>query len=337
MIKNKTILVAGGGGFIGGHMVAKLLPYNTIIAVDIKKKKNWFQLFTKAKNLEVDLKNYEQCKRVTKNVDLVINFACNMGGMGFIENFKAECMLSVLINTNLLRACVDNKVKKYFYASTACVYNINYQNKVDSKHLSEEMAYPAMPEDGYGWEKLFSERMCRHFYEDFKLEVRVARYHNVYGPIGTYDGGREKVPAALCRKVALAKLKNKKTIEIWGDGKQTRSFLYIDDCIKATIRLINSNYLKPLNIGSDRKVSINRLLNIIQKISELKKINKKYLKNKPTGVRGRASDNKRFYKFLKIKHSTSLEEGLKVTYNWIFNQIKNKKNKSKNKFETFKL
>ena len=204
-MKNKY-LVCGAGGFIGGHLVKSLLDDGyEVICVDVKPLENWFQLFNSNKNFSLDLKEYENCLEVTKGVDFIYNMACNMGGMGFIENNKAECMLSVLINTNLLRACLVNKIKKYFFSSSACVYNANKQNTNFIEGLKESDAYPAMPEDGYGWEKLFSERMCRHFYEDYGLETRVARYHNVYGPMGTFDGGREKAPAALCRKLIIAK------------------------------------------------------------------------------------------------------------------------------------
>jgi nucleoside-diphosphate-sugar epimerase len=224
------VLVAGAGGFIGGHLVKKLMTEgHEVIGCDIKPLDFWFQNFCD-KSFTFDLKEIDHCLNVTKGVDFVYNLACNMGGMGFIENNKAECMISVLINTNLLRASIKNSVKKFFFSSSACAYNINMQNKSFVEGLKESSAYPAMPEDGYGWEKLFSERMCRHFTEDFGLQTRVVRYHNIYGPFGTYDGGREKAPAALCRKIAIAKILNKKEIEVWGDGEQTRSFLYIDDC-----------------------------------------------------------------------------------------------------------
>jgi nucleoside-diphosphate-sugar epimerase len=324
-ISKKNILIAGGGGFIGGHLADKLLKFNNnLIIADIKPKKNWFQYFDKAKNYVVDLKDYQSALKVTKNVDYVFNMACNMGGMGFIENNKAECMLSVLINTNLLRASLVNKVKKFFFSSSACAYNVSKQNKTFIKGLKEEDAYPADPEDGYGWEKLFSERMCRHFTEDFGLQTRVARYHNVYGPFGTFDGGREKAPAALCRKVANSTLNKKNFVEIWGDGKQTRSFLYVDDCVEGTLRLFNSNYYQPLNIGSDEQVSINQMITILEKISGTE-VKKKYLLNMPKGVRGRSSNNDKAYKVLKWKYSISLHEGLEKTYNWIFDQIVNKK------------
>ena len=243
MIRNKKILVVGAGGFIGGHLVNKLIKdENFIITADIKPREHWFQEFEKAKNYySTDMKEIENCRKVVKNVDYVFNLACNMGGMGFIENNKAECMLSVLINTNLLNASRINKVKKYFFSSSACVYNANKQKKTFIRALKEKDAYPAEPEDGYGWEKLFSERMCRHFKEDFNLDVRIVRLHNVYGPFGTYDGGREKAPAAICRKISTAKILKKKEITVWGDGKQTRSFMYIDDCIDGIFKIFFSS------------------------------------------------------------------------------------------------
>jgi len=244
-----------------------------------------------------------------------------MGGMGFIENNKAECMLSVLINTNLLRACLKNKVKKYFFSSSACVYNSSKQSKVFVPGLKETDAYPADPEDGYGWEKLFSERMCRHFYEDFNLETRVVRYHNVYGPLGTYSGGREKAPAALCRKIIEAKMKNLNEIEVWGDGQQTRSFMFIDDCIEGTKKIFNSKKFDIYNLGSDEQVSINQMINIIEQIADYK-IKKKYLLDKPKGVRGRSSDNNKIIADFNWSPSTGLKKGLEKTYKWIFDQIK---------------
>ena len=257
-------LVVGAGGFIGGHLVKKLLSLgNQVRAVDIKPFDLWFQKFEKVENFTLNMQEYENCIEMTKNIDFVLNLACNMGGIGFIENNKTDCMLSVLINTNLLRACLKNNIKKYFFSSSACAYNKELQQDPNIDGLKEEDAYPAMPEDGYGWEKLFSERMCRHFKEDYGLETRVARFHNIYGPIGTFDGGREKAPAAICRKVIEAKLKNLNTIDVWGDGTQTRSFLYIDDCIDAVLKLFESEYYDPINIGSDEKVSINELIVLI--------------------------------------------------------------------------
>ena len=272
MIKNKKILIVGAGGFIGGHLTKKLLENkNSITAVDIKPKEYWFQDFEEVRNYyQTDMKNIENCRKVTKNIDYVFNMACNMGGMGFIENNKAECMQSVLINTNLLIACKEFGIKRYFFSSSACAYNITKQQNVFIEGLKENDAYPAAPEDGYGWEKLFSERMCRHFMEDYGLEVRIARYHNIYGPYGTYDGGREKASAALCRKIIHARKENLDKIEVWGDGNQTRSFLYIEDCIEGTLRLFESDYSEPVNIGSDEQVSINQMIDIIQEISKIK-------------------------------------------------------------------
>ena len=325
MSKNiKNILVAGAGGFIGGHLVKRLLDDGfSVVGADIKPLEFWFQKFDKAKNFSMDLNDYENCIKVTKGVDAIFNLACNMGGMGFIENNKAECMLSVLINTNLLRASKINNVIKLLYSSSACIYNTDLQKETFVHGLKEEQAYPANPEDGYGWEKLFSERMCRHFYEDFGIETRIARYHNVYGPYGTFDGGREKAPAAICRKIIDAKLRNKNAIDVWGDGKQTRSFLYIDDCIDGTLKLFNSDFREPLNIGSDEQVSINQLIDIAEKISGIK-VKKNYQLDKPKGVRGRSSNNDKLKEVLQWNYSVKLQDGIKKTYSWIYdNMIKN--------------
>ena len=325
----EKVLVCGAGGFIGGHLVNDLLKDGfEVICADIKPLEFWFQLSDKTKNYSLDLKEYENCIKVTEGVKYIYNMACNMGGMGFIENNKAECMLSVLINTNLLRACLINKVTRYFYSSSACVYNAQKQKNTFVAGLKEEDAYPAEPEDGYGWEKLFSERMCRHFTEDFGLETRVVRYHNVYGPIGTYDGGREKAPAAICRKIAQAKMNNKREIEVWGDGEQTRSFMYITDCIEGTRKLFNSNLIEPYNVGSDEQVSINQMIDIIEDIANYK-VGRNYLLDKPKGVRGRSSDNTKIIKDLSWSPSISLKEGLKETYTWIVGQIKSGNNLNK--------
>jgi GDP-D-mannose 3',5'-epimerase len=320
MIKNKKILVVGAGGFIGGHLTSRLLKNgNSLIAVDIKPKEYWFQEFENVENhYSMDMKEIQNCRKVTKNIDFVFNMACNMGGMGFIENNKAECMQSVLINTNLLISCKESGVQRYFFSSSACAYNTTKQEDVFIKGLKEEDAYPANPEDGYGWEKLFSERMCRHFMEDYGIQVRVGRYHNIYGPYGTYDGGREKAPAALCRKVINAKKKNENKIEVWGDGKQTRTFLYIDDCIEGTLRLFESDYSDPVNIGSDEQVSINQMIEIIESISGIEKLEKIYQLDKPKGVRGRSSNNDLVKKVLNWSFKTKLKEGLKKTYDWIY-------------------
>ncbi len=323
MHKDKKILVVGAGGFIGGHLVKKLLLNgNNIVAVDIKPKELWFQEFEEVENhFSVDMKLLENCKNLTKKIDYVFNMACNMGGMGFIENNKAECMQSVLINTNLLVSSKDNNVSKFFFSSSACAYNTSKQNTNFIDGLKEDDAYPANPEDGYGWEKLFSERMCRHFMEDYGIEVRIARYHNVYGPYGTFDGGREKAPAALCRKLINLKIKKKNLLEVWGDGNQTRSFLFIDDCINGTLKLFDSNYSKPLNIGSDEQVSINQMIEILENISKAEKISKKYLLDKPKGVRGRSSNNDLAKKILQWDYEIKLKEGLKKTYDWIYSEM----------------
>jgi nucleoside-diphosphate-sugar epimerase len=325
-------LVTGAGGFIGGHLTSSLLnDGHEVICADIKPLEKWFQIFDSNKNFTLDLKDYNNCLEVTKGVDFVYNMACNMGGMGFIENNKTECMLSVLINTNLLRASLINRIKKYFFSSSACVYNIDKQKNNFIEGLREIDAYPAMPEDGYGWEKLFSERMCKHFYEDYKLETRIARYHNVYGPIGTFDGGREKAPAALCRKLINAKNSGKKIIDVWGDGEQTRSFLFIDDCIKATKKLFESNYHEALNIGSEEQVSINQMLEIIEEIANYS-VEKNYQLNMPKGVNGRSSNNDLVKQKLAWNFETSLKLGLKITYKWIEDEIARKINN--NKFTT---
>jgi len=325
----KKYLVCGAGGFIGGHLVENLrYEGHEVVCADNKPYEYWFQINESNKNYSLDLKEYENCLTVTNGVDYIYNMACNMGGMGFIENNKAECMLSVLINTNLLRACLVNKVKKYFFSSSACVYNAAKQQTNFIPGLKEEDAYPADPEDGYGWEKLFSERMCRHFTEDFGLETRIARYHNVYGPLGTYDGGREKAPAALCRKVIEAKLNKRNSIDVWGDGEQTRSFMFIKDCIIGTKMLFESSERSVLNLGSEEQVSINQMIKLIEEISDYK-VNKNYQLDKPKGVRGRSSDNDLIKKKIGWDASVTLKEGLKETYNWIYSQMTSGSNNNK--------
>ena len=327
MIKSKKILIVGAGGFIGGHLVNRLLKDgNSIVACDIKPKEYWFQDFPEVKNhYAMDMKDISNCKKVVENIDYVFNMACNMGGMGFIENNKAECMQSVLINTNLLIACKEKKVQRYFFSSSACAYNTTKQEDVFIEGLKEEDAYPANPEDGYGWEKLFSERMCRHFQEDYGLEVRVARYHNIYGPFGTYDGGREKAPAALSRKVAQSKINKTNNIEVWGDGEQTRTFLYVDDCVEGTLKLFESDYSGVVNIGSDEQVSINQMIDIIEEISGVDTLKREYQLDKPKGVRGRSSNNDLAKKVLNWSYEMSLKDGLTKTYNWIFSELKKEK------------
>ena len=326
MDKNKKILVVGAGGFIGGHLVKKLLANgNQIVCCDIKPKEYWFQDFDETENhYAMDMKDIINCRKVSNGVDYVFNMACNMGGMGFIENNKAECMQSVLINTNLLVACNEHKVEKYFFSSSACAYNVDKQQQSFIEGLKEDDAYPANPEDGYGWEKLFSERMCRHFMEDYGIQVRIARYHNIYGPYGTYDGGREKAPAALCRKIIQAKKENSQSIDVWGDGEQTRTFLFIDECIEGTLKLFESDYSEPINIGSDEQVTINQMINIISEIAEIEKLNKNYQLDKPKGVRGRSSNNELIKKVLNWSYQMSLKDGLTKTYKWIESQMSQK-------------
>ena len=326
MDKNKKILVVGAGGFIGGHLVKKLLENgNQIICCDIKPKEYWFQDFDETENhYAMDMKDILNCRKVSKGVNYVFNMACNMGGMGFIENNKAECMQSVLINTNLLVACNEHKVEKYFFSSSACAYNIDKQQQSFIEGLKEDDAYPANPEDGYGWEKLFSERMCRHFMEDYGIQVRIARYHNIYGPYGTYDGGREKAPAALCRKIIQAKKEKSQSIDVWGDGEQTRTFLFIDECIEGTLKLFESDYSEPMNIGSDEQVSINQMIDIISEIAEIERLNKNYQLDKPKGVRGRSSNNDLIKKVLNWSYQMSLKDGLTKTYKWIESEMSQK-------------
>ena len=322
-------LVAGAGGFIGGHLVKSLLSEgHHVKCADIKPKHHWFQIFENCENYSLDLKELENCLKVSKDVDFIYNMACNMGGMGFIENNKAECMLSVLINTNLLRSCLTNKVRKYFFSSSACVYSQSKQSKVFIDGLKEEDAYPAEPEDGYGWEKLFSERMCRHFSEDFGLETRVVRYHNVYGPLGTFDGGREKAPGALCRKIIQAKLKKEKFIDVWGDGEQTRSFMYIKDCIEGTKKVFDSDKKEVFNLGSEEQVSINQMIDMIQDIAGYK-VKKNFQLDMPKGVRGRSSNNNLIKKEIGWNTSVSLYRGLELTYKWIYSEIKSGSNTNK--------
>jgi nucleoside-diphosphate-sugar epimerase len=320
--KRDTIVVTGAGGFIGGHLVADLLSqgYERVRAVDVKPFSDWYQMFSQAENLQRDLTEKAACYEVCDSAQGVFNLAADMGGMGFIETHKAECMLSVLINTHMLMAAREHGVRRFLFSSSACVYAADKQTSTDVVALKEEDAYPAMPEDGYGWEKLFSERMCRHFLEDFGLETRIARYHNVYGPSGTYDGGREKAPAAICRKVIEAKLSGRHEIEIWGDGEQTRSFMYIDDCLKGTQLIMASDFTEPLNLGSDQLVTINQLLDIVESIAGIR-LKRRYKLDAPQGVRGRNSDNTLIKSVLDWAPEVTLEDGLEKTYRWIYEQM----------------
>ena len=316
------IIVCGAGGFIGGHLVADLLRqgHRDIRAVDSKPLHEWYQRFPDVENLHLDLQDKPACEQSVRGAQQVYNMAADMGGMGFIENNRCLCMLSVLINTHLLMAARKFNVERYFYASSACVYNAEKQVDSNVTALKEEDAYPAMPEDGYGWEKLFSERMCRHFREDFGLITRIVRYHNVYGPHGTYDGGREKAPAAICRKVIEAKLSGKHEIEIWGGGTQTRSFMYIDDCLKGTQMIMASDIVEPINLGSSELVSINQLVDIVEEIAGVR-LKRSYNLSAPKGVNGRNSDNTLIQKHLGWEPNTRLRDGMEKTYRWIYDQI----------------
>lgn len=322
MARDGLIVVCGGGGFIGGHLVAHLLRRgaSAIRAVDIKPFEEWHQRFPEVENLRLDLRRREDCAQALAGARVVYNLAADMGGMGFIEKHRALCMLSVLINTHLLLASREERVERFFFSSSACAYNVDKQRSTEGVPLREEDAYPAMPEDGYGWEKLFSERMCRHFREDFGLETRVARYHNVYGPHGTFAGGREKAPAALCRKVIEAKLSGRKEIEIWGDGKQTRSFMYIDDCIVGTELIVASDVSEPLNLGSSELVTIDQLVDVVEEIAGVK-LRRRYNLSAPKGVNGRNSDNTRIRELLGWEPSIPLRVGMEKTYRWIHDQM----------------
>jgi nucleoside-diphosphate-sugar epimerase len=320
-MNDDLILVAGAGGFIGGHLVADLRRrgHTNIRAVDIKPLGEWYQVFDDVENVCADLADRENCRHACREAAEVYNLAADMGGMGFIENNKALCMLSVLINTHLLMAAREMGVGRYFYASSACVYNADKQKSAAVVPLREEDAYPAMPEDGYGWEKLFSERMCRHFAEDFGLVTRCARFHNVYGPYGTWEGGREKAPAAVCRKVIQAKLSGRHEIEIWGDGNQTRSFTYIDDCIYGIDRITHSRIEEPINLGSSELVTINGLVDIVEDVAGVK-LQRKYNLGAPKGVNGRNSDNTKIRQYLGWEPGTRLYDGMRKTYAWIYGE-----------------
>jgi len=321
-LEGEEAVVCGAGGFIGGHLVKSLIAngVKVVRAVDIKPLDEWYQVTEGVENLSLDLKDKANCETATAGTSLVYQLAADMGGMGFIENNKALCMLSVLTNTHMLMAAKDAGVKRFFYSSSACVYNGEKQTNPDVVALKEADAYPALPEDGYGWEKLFSERMCRHFEEDYGLTCRVARYHNVYGPEGTWDGGREKAPAAICRKVIEARNSGKHEIDIWGDGKQTRSFMYIDDCVKGSQMIMDSEIDEPINLGSSELVTINQLVDIVEDIAGIK-LKRHYNLDAPKGVNGRNSDNTLILEKLGWEPSIRLRDGLEKTYRWIEEQI----------------
>ncbi|MEJ7635441.1 NAD-dependent epimerase/dehydratase family protein [Aeromicrobium sp.] len=316
-----SILVTGAGGFIGGHLVADLLSEGkSVRAVDIKPQDEWYQVHSDAENVVADCADMGDAHKMAVGTQEIYNLAADMGGMGFIENNKAECMLSVLTSTNVLVAARDAGTQRYFYSSSACVYAGDKQTDPDVTALKESDAYPADPEDGYGWEKLFSERMARHFREDFGIETRVARYHNVYGPEGTFEGGREKAPAALSRKIAQAKLSGDHTIDIWGDGEQSRSFMYIDDCVHGTKEILAGDNVEPVNLGSSELVTINQMASILEEIAGIT-VTRSHDLTAPQGVRGRNSDNTMFESIYGWEPSISLRDGLEKTYAWIYDQL----------------
>ncbi|MGC2501515.1 MAG: NAD-dependent epimerase/dehydratase family protein [Silvibacterium sp.] len=321
-LHGEKVAVCGAGGFIGGHMVKKLLELgaNVVRAIDIKPIDEWYQSSSDVENLTLDLKDKDNCYKAAKAASVVFQLAADMGGMGFIENNKALCMLSVLTTTHMLMTARDSGVDRFFYSSSACVYNGDKQKNPEVVPLKEEDAYPALPEDGYGWEKLFSERMCRHFEEDFGLQCRVARYHNVYGPLGTWTGGREKAPAAICRKVIVGKSSGRHEIDIWGDGKQTRSFMYIDDCTRGTQLIAESEIHEPINLGSSELVTIDQLVDIVEDIAGLK-LKRNYQLDAPKGVNGRNSDNTKIVEYLGWEPSIRLRDGLAKTYEWIESEM----------------
>ena len=315
-----NVLIAGAGGFIGGHLARSALDEgHAVRCVDRKPLGEWYQLHEDAENVVADLTEIGACMTACEGVDECYQLAADMGGIGFIENNKALCMLSVLITTHMLMAAKEHGVQRFFYSSSACVYAADKQDSADVAPLKEEDAYPAMPEDGYGWEKLFSERMCRHFREDFAVPTRIARYHNVYGPLGAWDDGREKAPAAICRKVAQAKLAGRHEIEIWGDGTQTRSFMYIDDCLEGTLLIARSDVVAPINLGSSELVTINQLVDTAEEIAGVK-LKRRYLLDRPKGVNGRNSDNRLIVQELGWEPSIRLKTGLEQTYRWIYDR-----------------
>jgi len=319
-LSNVDVVVTGAGGFIGGHLVKGLLASGrSVRAIDKKPLNEWYQV-SDTENVRADLNGFAACEAAVVGAVEVYNLAADMGGMGFIEGNKALCMLSVLPSTQMLVAARDANVGRFFFSSSACVYAADKQTSPEITALVESDAYPAMPEDGYGWEKLFTERMCRHFSEDFGLETRVARYHNVYGPHGTWDGGREKAPAAICRKVAQAVISGDHRIEIWGDGEQSRSFMYIRDCVYGTTSLMQSETREPLNLGSSELVTINQLVTFVEDIAKVT-LERTYLREAPQGVRGRNSDNTRLRGALGWEPSTSLCDGLAETYEWIYGEM----------------
>ena len=318
MSEKTKVLVTGAGGFIGHHLTKYLIDRGYFVrGVDIKEPE--YEATAADEFLLLDLSQADSCLRATEGIDEVYGLAANMGGIGFIENNKAVIVRdNTLINLQTIEAARIKGVKRYLYTSSACIYPGYKQKETDITPLKETDAYPADAEDGYGWEKLYMERVCRHYTEDFGLDTRVVRFHNIFGPLGTYDGGREKSPAAICRKVALAN--DGDDIEVWGDGEQTRSYCYIDDCVEGIYRLMKSDHREPINLGQDRMISVNELVDIVANIAG-KRIGKQYDLTKPQGVRGRNSDNTRLREVLNWEPTISLEEGLTTTYHWIAGEL----------------
>jgi GDP-D-mannose 3', 5'-epimerase len=321
-VSSVDAVVTGAGGFIGGHLVGALLADGkTVRGVDIKPLDEWCQVHADAESVQGDVSLLETARTAVDGASVVYNLAADMGGMGFIENNKAACMLSVLTSTHVLMAAREVGVERYFYSSSACVYAAEHQTSPDVVALKESDAYPATPEDGYGWEKLFSERMARHFLEDYGVQTRVARFHNIYGEYGTYDGGREKAPAAICRKVALAAITGEHKIEIWGDGRQTRTFTYIVDCVTGSRMITEGDYSEPVNLGSDELVTINQMVDIVEQIAGVT-LERNYNLSAPQGVRGRSSDNTEMLRRYGWAPSTSLADGLERTFRWVYDEVK---------------
>ncbi|MBL8764624.1 MAG: NAD-dependent epimerase/dehydratase family protein [Phycisphaerae bacterium] len=319
--KDQLIVVAGAGGFIGGSLVGELLRRGCtrVRAVDVKPFDGWWQRHGGAENTRLDLMEREACRAACRGAAVVFQHASDMGGMGFIDSNKCKCMLNVLITAHMLMAARETGVKRFYFPSSACVYHPHRPRELEGVPFKETDAYPANPEDGYGWEKLYCERLCRHFREDFGLETRVARYHPIYGPHGSWDDGRERVVAAVCRKVAAAKLSGRHEIEIWGDGNQTRSFLYIDDCLDGTIRLTMSAHPDPVNMGARDVISINRLVDLVSEAAGVRLI-KRHKLDAPRGLDGMISDNSAIREATGWVPSTDLREGLARTYRWIHDQ-----------------
>jgi len=325
---NDLIVITGAGGFIGGHLVKYFFGkgFTRIRAVDKKPFGQWYQHLPEAENLQLDLRSEEACRRVCAGAAEVYNLAADMGGMGFIEHFRVECLRSILINTHMIEAAHQAGVRRYFFSSSACAYNILLQQDPKVRALKESDAYPAMPERGYGWEKLLSEIFCQEYCAERALKTFIARFHNVYGPHGTWDGGREKAPAAICRKVVEAMDAGNREIEVWGDGNQTRSFMYIADCVRGIDRIMHCDELiaTPVNLGSNEIVTIDELVSKVEAIAGVR-LRRKYDLAAPRGVAGRNSDNTFIKRILNWQPDTSLEFGLRETYDWIKDQYSRRK------------